>query len=143
MSRTQRRRSPPGNGGPHGTCRNAAHTNDFDFFRSENAPFMLLGRGADGPKKEKRGSNDAHDAWGGEGPERFTGRGTEPMMLVMPLSEESCETFFPARAAYLARARAPRLDSCFCCMPLPPRGVARPWAQPLKSKGFLGFRFRV
>ena len=51
----------------------------------------------DGPKEEKRGHDDAHDAGGGGGggrPGRLTGRGTEPMMLVMPLSEEACETFF-------------------------------------------------
>ena len=48
------------------------------------------------------------------------GAGTEPMMLVMPLSEEACET---ARAACLVRA--PRAPSEWPCRPAGARARAR------------------
>ena len=88
---------------------------------------MPRGRGADGPKEENGGPSDAQ---GGGGMRGLTGRGREATMLVMPLSEEACETLFPARKACLVRARA-RAPACRACS-LPPRSVARPWVQPLK-----------
>ena len=54
--------------------------------------FMPLGRGADGPKEG-----------GGQG--CFTAQGTEPMMLVMPLSEEAFEAFFRLVARSFPHAR--------------------------------------
>ena len=76
---------------------------------------MLGGGGPGGAYRARNGGNDARH----------------------PLSEEACETFFGL--VQLPRVR--RLDGLAgarprprCCMPLPPRGVARPWAQPFKIK---------
>ena len=123
---------------------NATHTSESRlaaaFLWDFHAPW-------EGPMAPRRRSGGPMMLMLGGGPGGLTGRGTEPMMLVMPLSEEACD-FFPARAACLVHAkRAPRARACArrlnglagararrarACMPLPPWGVARPCTQPLR-----------